>query len=43
VGHARAGKLMDLLEVMGIFSAKKGSKPRDILIAAVDMPEYFGR
>ncbi len=43
VGHARAGKLMDLLEAMGIVSGNKGSKPRDVLITAADMPEYFGR
>ena len=43
VGHARAGKLMDLLEAMGIVSKHQGSKPRDVLIAAGDLPEYFGR
>ena len=43
VGHARAGKLMDLLEAMGIVSKHQGSKPRDILISEADLPEYFGR
>lgn len=43
VGHARAGKLMDMLEAMGIVSGNKGSKPRDILIHRDDLPEYFGR
>ena len=43
VGHARAGKLMDLLEAMGIVSKSKGSKPRDILITEADLPEYFGK
>jgi DNA segregation ATPase FtsK/SpoIIIE, S-DNA-T family len=43
VGHARAGKLMDLLEAMGIVSKHQGSKPRDILITEADLPEYFGR
>ncbi len=43
VGHARAGKLMDLLEAMGIVSKSKGSKPRDVLIAEADLPEYFGK
>ncbi|WP_428194521.1 DNA translocase FtsK [Deinococcus saxicola] len=42
VGHARAGKLMDLLEAMGIVSKHQGSKPRDILITEADLPEYFG-
>ena len=43
VGHARAGKLMDLLEAMGIVSKHQGSKPRDVLISEADLPEYFGR
>lgn len=43
VGHARAGKLMDMLEAMGIVSKHQGSKPRDILISRDDLPEYFGR
>ncbi|MFK7601044.1 DNA translocase FtsK [Deinococcus sp. SM5_A1] len=42
VGHARAGKLMDLLEAMGIVSKHQGSKPRDILVTEADLPEYFG-
>ncbi|MFB9994377.1 DNA translocase FtsK [Deinococcus oregonensis] len=43
VGHARAGKLMDLLEAMGIVSKHQGSKPRDVLIHEADLPEYFGK
>nr|WP_233433653.1 DNA translocase FtsK [Deinococcus radiophilus] len=43
VGHARAGKLMDMLEAMGIVSKHQGSKPRDVLITEADLPEYFGR
>ncbi|ACO46461.1 DNA translocase FtsK [Deinococcus deserti] len=43
VGHARAGKLMDMLEAMGIVSKHQGSKPRDILVAEADLAEYFGR
>ncbi|WP_161881663.1 FtsK/SpoIIIE family DNA translocase [Deinococcus alpinitundrae] len=43
VGHARAGKLMDLLEAMGIVSKHQGSKPREILINKEDLPEYFGK
>ncbi|THF66033.1 DUF87 domain-containing protein [Deinococcus sp. Arct2-2] len=43
VGHARAGKLMDLLEAMGIVSKHQGSKPRDVLIHDTDLPEYFGK
>ncbi|RJF71252.1 cell division protein FtsK [Deinococcus cavernae] len=43
VGHARAGKLMDMLEAMGIVSKHQGSKPRDVLITEADLPEYFGK
>ncbi len=43
VGHARAGKLMDMLEAMGIVSKHQGSKPRDILISEAELAEHFGR
>ncbi|WP_288432904.1 DNA translocase FtsK [uncultured Deinococcus sp.] len=43
VGHARAGKLMDLLEAMGIVSKHQGSKPREVLIGEAQLPEFFGR
>ncbi|THF88128.1 cell division protein FtsK [Deinococcus sp. KSM4-11] len=43
VGHARAGKLMDLLEAMGIVSKHQGSKPRDVLVTEADLPDYFGK
>ncbi|GGK90255.1 DNA translocase FtsK [Deinococcus radiotolerans] len=43
VGHARAGKLMDMLEAMGIVSKHQGSKPREVLITEADLGEYFGR
>jgi len=43
VGHARAGKLMDLLEAMGIVGPHQGSKPREVLITADQLEEYFGR
>lgn len=43
VGHARAGKLMDLLEAMNIVGPHQGSKPREVLIGEADLPEYFGK
>ncbi|WP_295815364.1 DNA translocase FtsK [uncultured Deinococcus sp.] len=43
VGHARAGKLMDMLEAMGIVSKHQGSKPRDILVSEADLPQFFGK
>lgn len=43
VGHARAGKLMDLLEAMNIVGPHQGSKPREVLIHEADLPEYFGK
>jgi DNA segregation ATPase FtsK/SpoIIIE, S-DNA-T family len=42
VGHARAGKLVDALEGMGIVGPHQGSKPRDVLISRDQLPEYFG-
>ncbi|PTA69660.1 FtsK/SpoIIIE family DNA translocase [Deinococcus arcticus] len=43
VGHARAGKLMDMLEAMKIVSKHQGSKPREVLISEAELPDYFGR
>lgn len=42
VGHARAGKLVDSLEAMGIVGPHQGSKPREVLITREQLPEYFG-
>ena len=33
VGYARAGKIIDQLEGLGIVSGFQGSKPRDVLIS----------
>jgi len=43
VGHARAGKLMDSLEAMGIVSGSRGSKAREILVEFHELPDIFGR
>ncbi|MDZ7800888.1 MAG: DNA translocase FtsK [Trueperaceae bacterium] len=43
VGHARAGKLMDSLEALGVVGSHVGSKPREVLVALEDLPDIFGR
>ncbi|WP_038045933.1 DNA translocase FtsK [Thermus caliditerrae] len=42
IGHARAGKLMDALEAMGIVGPSKGSKPREVLITKDQLKDFFG-
>ncbi|MFN4072354.1 MAG: DNA translocase FtsK 4TM domain-containing protein [Thermus sp.] len=42
IGHARAGKLMDALEAMGIVGPSKGSKPREVLITKEQLKDFFG-
>ncbi|GAA5336826.1 FtsK/SpoIIIE family DNA translocase [Thermus antranikianii] len=42
IGHARAGKLMDALEAMGIVGPSKGSKPREVLISKEQLKDFFG-
>ena len=43
VGHARAGKLMDSLEALGVVGPHTGSKPRDVLVGFEELPNIFGR
>ncbi len=43
VGHARAGKLMDSLESLGVVGPHTGSKPREVLIAFEELPNVFGK
>ena len=43
VGHARAGKLMDSLESLGVVGPHVGSKPRDVLVNMEELPNIFGK
>ncbi len=43
VGHARAGKLMDSLEALGVVGVHSGSKPRDVLVTFDELPNIFGK
>ncbi len=37
VGYARAGRIMDMLEAKGIVGPPNGSKPRDVLVDAMEL------
>jgi len=41
VGYARAARLLDILEEMGIVGPPEGSKPREVLISQEDLEENF--
>ena len=42
VGYAKAGRLIDELENMGIVSPSEGSKPRKVLISRAEFEQVFG-
>ncbi|HSI79973.1 MAG TPA: DNA translocase FtsK, partial [Solirubrobacterales bacterium] len=41
VGYTRAGRLIDMLERRGIISGYEGSKPRQVLVSAADLPRLL--
>ncbi len=41
VGYTRAGRLIDMLERRGVISGYEGSKPRQVLINASDVPRVL--
>ncbi len=41
VGYTRAGRLIDMLERRGIISGYEGSKPRQVLVSAADLPRVL--
>src|SRR4029078_8100124 len=43
VGYTRAGRLIDILERRGIISGYEGSKPRQVLVSAADLPRILGK
>ena len=43
VGHARAGKLMDSLEALGVVGPHMGSKPREVILTIEDLRDVFGK
>jgi S-DNA-T family DNA segregation ATPase FtsK/SpoIIIE len=43
VGYARAGRLVDIMEEMGIISGYDGSKARAVLIDEAELPATLAR
>jgi S-DNA-T family DNA segregation ATPase FtsK/SpoIIIE len=43
VGYARAGRLVDMMERMGVVSGHEGSKPRTVLVSEADLPRLLRR
>jgi DNA segregation ATPase FtsK/SpoIIIE, S-DNA-T family len=43
VGYARAGRLVDAMERMGVVSGHEGSKPRTVLVGEGDLDRILRR
>ena len=43
VGYARAGRLVDIMERMGVVSGHEGSKPRTVLVGEADLARLLRR
>jgi S-DNA-T family DNA segregation ATPase FtsK/SpoIIIE len=43
VGYARAGRLVDAMERMGVVSGHEGSKPRTVLVGEADLDRILRR
>lgn len=43
VGYARAGRLVDAMEQLGVVSGHEGSKPRQVLVGPGDLDRILGR
>jgi S-DNA-T family DNA segregation ATPase FtsK/SpoIIIE len=43
VGYARAGRLVDIMERLGVISGHEGSKPRNVLVGEGDLDRILRR
>lgn len=43
IGYTRAGRLMDMMEKMGLVGPSEGAKPRNILMTREQLEQYFAQ